>query len=88
MRTYSAGVFAGNLVSRNGKEGVLHNSRGIYSWAGAGALSQLATDGTSKPEECKFTVEVPVREVTEIIEVIPCTQKAFDSIRRVAEWRE
>ena len=88
VRTYSAGVFAGNLVSRKGKEGVMKNSRGIYYWAGAGALSQLAVDGTSNPGECKFTVETPVRELTEIIEVIPCTEKAFNSIRGVKEWRE
>jgi len=28
-RTYSAGVFAGNLYSRKGKEVILHNARRI-----------------------------------------------------------
>ena len=33
VRTYSAGVFAGYIESRNGKEIVLRKARRIYSWA-------------------------------------------------------
>lgn len=51
VRTYSAGVFAGNLKSRNGKEVVLTNARRLWYWAGAASLSQLAVNGTSKPME-------------------------------------
>ena len=40
VRTYSAGVFAGTLVSRNGKEVVLENARRLWYWAGAASLSQ------------------------------------------------
>ena len=35
VRTYSAGVFAGELESRNGQEVVLRNARRIYYWSGA-----------------------------------------------------
>ena len=42
VRTYSAGVFAGYLESRKGKEAVLLNSRRIWYWDGANSLSQLA----------------------------------------------
>ena len=34
VRTYSAGVFAGELESRNGQEVVLRNARRIYYWSG------------------------------------------------------
>jgi hypothetical protein len=54
VRTYSAGVFAGTLRERNGKEVTLHNARRIWYWAGAASLSQLAQSGTSKPNQCKF----------------------------------
>ena len=54
VRTYSAGVFAGNLESRNGREVVLRSARRIWYWDGAATLSQLAMEGTSKPENCKF----------------------------------
>ena len=39
-RTYSAGVFAGYLESRNGQEVVLRNARRIWYWKGAASLSQ------------------------------------------------
>jgi hypothetical protein len=58
VRTYSAGVFAGTLESRKGKEVVLTGVRRLWYWAGAASLSQLAMTGPSKPESCKFPVEV------------------------------
>jgi hypothetical protein len=88
VRTYSAGVFAGYVESRDGKEAIIRKSRGIWYWDGACGLSQLAVDGTSKPYNCKFTVEVDERELTEVIEVIECTQKAKDSIQGVKEWKK
>ena len=88
VRTYSAGVFAGYVEKREGKEVVLRNSRGIWYWAGACGLSQLATDGTNKPDSCKFTVVVDRRTVMEAIEIIPCTEKAKESIAGVAVWKK
>ncbi len=88
VRTYSAGVFAGYLEKREGKEVVLRNARRIWYWAGAASLSQLAVDGTAKPENCKFPVEVPKVELTEVIEVLTCTDKAFNSIKNVKIWTQ
>jgi len=86
VRTFSAGVFAGTLVSRNGKEVVLSDSRRIWRWEGAASLSQLATDGTSAPLDCKFPC--PVKEIllTEAIEIITCTATAKESIESVPVW--
>ena len=80
VRTYSAGVFAGYLESREGKEATLRNARRIWYWDGAASLSQLATDGTSKPENCKFPCPVDSVTLTEVIEIIPITKKAKKSI--------
>lgn len=88
VRTYSAGVFAGNLKSREGKEVILNNARRVWYWTGAASLSQLAVDGTSDPNNCKFPCEVPEIILTEAIEVIPCTEKAAKSIKEVPVWRK
>lgn len=88
VRTYSAGVFAGYLESRNGKEAVIRNVRRIWYWDGACSLSQLAKDGTAAPENCKFAVPVNKIEVTEAIEIIECTEKAMKSIQGVPEWKK
>lgn len=88
VRTYSAGVFAGYIESKNGKEVVLRDARRIWYWAGAASLSQLATDGTSKPNECKFPCAVDSVTLTEVIEIIPITDKAKASIEEVPIWQE
>lgn len=87
VRTYSAGVFAGYVEKRKEKEVWLKNSRRIWYWAGANSLSQLAKDGTAKPNECKFAVEIEKTLVTEAIEIIFCTEKARLSIQGVEEWK-
>lgn len=88
IRTYSAGVFAGYVKERNGKEAVLLKARRLWMWDGAATLSQLAQEGTSKPNGCKFPCEVEQVELTEVIEVISVTAKAQASIASVAVWKE
>lgn len=88
VRTYSAGVFAAYVESRNGKETVLRDARRIWKWAGAATLSQLATDGTSDPKNCKFPCAVDKVTLTEVIEIIPITEKAKKSIEEVPVWKE
>ena len=86
VRTYSAGVFAGYIESRNGKEAVLRHARRIWKWSGAASLSQLATYGTSDPDNCKFPCPVDKVILTEVIEIIPITEKAAKSIEEVKVW--
>ena len=88
VRTCSAGVFAGTLVSRKGKEVLLKNARRIWYWAGAASLSQLAMSGTSQPENCKFPEIVAEVLLTEVIEIIPITARAEKSIKGVAIWKK
>ena len=87
VRTFSAGVFLGTVKERNGKEVLLTNARRIWYWDGAASLSQLATDGTSKPENCKFPAPVAEVLLTEAIEIIPSTEAAIASIAAVPVWK-
>ena len=88
IRTYSAGVHVGFLKSQDGKIVELNESRRIWYWDGAASLSQLATDGVSAPENCKFSVVVQSIVLTEAIEIIPCTDKAKMNIAGVPIWKE
>lgn len=88
VRTYSAGVHAGYLESRTGREVVLRSARRIWYWDGAATLSQLAVDGTSKPENCKFPCEVDKVELLEAIEILDVTEKARKSISSVKVWQQ
>lgn len=87
VRSDRAGVFYGEIKERNGSEAVMTNARCIWYWNGAASLLQLATEGTSSPRDCKFTVYVPEMTVLGVIEILPCTDKAIASIEGVAEWR-
>ncbi len=88
VRTYSAGVFAGYLDSRKDKEAVILHARRIWSWEGAASLSQLAQEGTSKPDKCKFPCEVDKVTLTEAIEILDVTEDARASIQGVPQWKE
>ena len=87
VRTYSAGVFAGYLESRNGKEVVLRDARRLWYWKGAASLSQAAMEGFRLPNECKFPCAVDKVELLEAIEILDVTPKAKESIQSVPEWK-
>jgi len=88
VRTYSAGVFAGYLESFKGKHAVVLNARRLWMWEGAASLSQLAMEGVSKPDKCKFPCEVDRVELTEVVEVLDVTKEAKESIDGVNVWKE
>ena len=91
IRASRAGVFFGTVKEVNdtaaGREVVLEDSRRIWYWDGAASLSQLATEGTKKPNGCKFTVTVPQHMVMQVIEIIPCSEEAIKSIESVKVWK-
>ena len=88
VRTYSAGVFAGNLARREGKEVELTDARRIWYWSGAASLSQLAVEGTKDPKNCKFPPPVSRVILTEAIEILEVTPEAEANIRAVPEWKK
>ena len=88
VRTYSAGVFAGYIESRNGREVIMRNARRLWQWSGAASLSQLSQSGTSDPDSCKFPCEVERVILTEAIEILDVTIEAEKSIKSVKVWTQ
>ncbi len=87
IRADRAGVFFGHIKERTGDEAVLTDVRRLWYWQGAASLSQLAVEGVKCPAACKFTISVPEMTVLGVIEIIPCSEAAVESIKAVAEWR-
>ena len=87
VRCDRAGVFYGEIEGRNGKEIKMRNVRCIWYWDGAATLLQLAAEGTTNPNNCKFTMTIDSLEVLDAIEIIPCTDRAIKSIEAVKEWK-
>ena len=87
IRADRSGVFFGTLKNKDGSEVTLTNCRRLWYWEGAASISQLAVDGVTKPNNCKFTVAVEEILVMDTIEIIPCTKKAIKSIEGVKAWK-
>lgn len=79
VRTYSAGVHFGELVSRKGGEVKLKNARRIWRWKGANTLSEVANNGISK-DYSRVSEAVSSIELLEAIEIIPLTKQIHGSI--------
>ena len=82
-----AGVYYGEIVNQNGQEIEMANVRNIWYWSGAASVMQLASDGVSRPKDCKFSVVVDSLILLDAIQVIPCTDKAVKSLDAVDVWR-
>ena len=87
VRCDRAGVFYGEIEGRDGREIKMRNVRCIWYWDGAATLLQLAAEGTTNPNNCKFTMTVDSLVVLDAIEIIPCTDRAIESIEAVKEWK-
>lgn len=87
VRANGAGVFFGELKEKNGTEVTMCNVRKLFYWDGAAAIEQLAVDGTLSPENCKFTVVVNEMTITNVLQIIPCTEKAINSLEGVKLWK-
>ncbi len=87
VRTYSAGVFAGIVTRRKGKEVEMTQARRLWYWNGAASLSQLAMEGVSKPKDCKFAVPVDRVILTEAIEILDVSENARAIIEGIPSWR-
>ena len=87
IRGDRSGVEFGELVEQNSSVVTLKNARRLWYWAGAASLSQLAMEGTKRPQDCKFTVTVSSITILDAVEIIPCTDKSIKSIEEVDEWK-
>lgn len=79
-RCASAGVHAGVLVSQAGDQAILKDSRRLWQWtANAGiALSGVAQHGLKGGKVDTLNPEIAL---TGVIETIPCSVKAEETIR-------
>ena len=80
VRTYSAGVWFGEIAEKSGNEVIVKNARRMWKWwAEEGiSLSSVALHGV-KHDESKIVEAVPAVWL-EAIELIPASEKAIASI--------
>jgi hypothetical protein len=87
VRGENSGVFFGIVKNINGQIVKMEQVRKLYYWDGAFCVEGLAEGGVSRPQNCKFTVVVDNLIITDEVQIIPCTQKAIDSLSGVKVWQ-
>lgn len=80
VRSAKAGVFAGELIERNGEVVKLNNCKRLWRWDSNFTLSELSTVGVRHASNCKFSCITENHIVLDVCEIIPCTDQAYKSI--------
>lgn len=92
IRSDRAGVFFGllNEAEQTGDKYTveLRKVRRLWYWEGACSISQLAVDGTKRPDACKFSVTEDSIVVSSVIEIHGASDKSASSIKSVPEWKK
>ena len=84
VRTYSAGVHVGTLVSQKGREVVLSEARRVWRWRGANTLHELALRGAAE-EWTRISEPTPRIVLTEALEIITASKEATANLSR-SRW--
>lgn len=84
VRTYSAGVHVGTLMSRKGREVVLAKARRLWRWRGANTLHEVALRGVAE-EYTRLSDPVDCITLTEAVEVLQATEAAAKNLSR-SRW--
>lgn len=90
IRAEKAGVFLCRIASIDGKTYSVTNFRRLYYWQGALDVSMIAAQGVSRPNDCKFSIQLgddDVSTIHEVIEAHPVTEKALEIINSVKPWK-
>lgn len=87
VRGEQFGVFAGTVESVDGNRALLTDARRLWYWEGAASISQIAAEGVTRPDNCKFTQTVESIVLIGVIEMIPATNEARSVIESVSVWK-
>lgn len=87
IRTYSAGVFFGEIVEKSGNEVILKNARRLYYWKTNNdgiSLSEVANSGL---DDCSKVCQATSLHWLEAIEIIICSQESIKSIESKNDYK-
>ena len=82
VRTYSAGIHIGEVVSIKGTECELKNAQRLFTWKGAFTLSEVANIGVSTESRLAMPTAV---YLSQAIEYIPATAQAIESFKQAKQ---
>lgn len=87
IRTYSAGVFFGEVFMKNGEEVIIKDARRLYYWKTKNqgiSISEIANDGLDTTSKVCEKVE---KIYLIAIELILCTEKSIKNIEGQNDYK-
>ncbi len=86
VRADRAGVFFGKIKERTPDSVTMTDVRKIHYWERAAAVEEIATSGVASTS--RLAVTIPEMEISNAIQIIPCTATATDNLKNQAEWKK
>lgn len=87
VRTESAGVHVGILVSRSKNEAELENARCVWQWEGANTLYELAAHGASMDADTRISEPAPgLVLLLGVISIIQVTSEEAKTNLSTSRW--
>ena len=80
IRTYSSGVWFGELKEKSGSEVILKNARRLWKWKALASISLSAVALYGIDQSQSKIVEAVPEIWLEAIEITPCTAKSIESL--------
>lgn len=87
IRGKEFGVFAGTVKNVDAGCVLVEKARRLWYWDGAASISQIAVEGVTAPQNCKFSMAVDSIVLRDYIEIIPATEQAQKSVEGVKVWK-
>jgi hypothetical protein len=87
IRSYSGGVWFGNIKSLDRDVCILINARNIWSWSGASCLAQIAQEGISSGRVSAMIDDPEGVYITQVCNVLPMTEKSVEKLQSIPEWK-
>jgi hypothetical protein len=86
IRSYSGGVWYGNIKTLNRDVCVLINARNIWNWEGASCLAQIAKEGIRSGKVSSLIDDPEGVYITQVCNILPMTEKAVNNLNSIEEW--
>ena len=92
IRSYGSGVHFGLLKEEkdllSGKQVTLINTRRIHYWVENASLSQIVDRGLTANINNRVSVSIPSNTITQVIEVMPLSEKIFKQLMEYPVWKK
>jgi hypothetical protein len=87
IRSYSGGVWYGNIKSLERDVCILKNARNIWNWTGASCLVQIAQEGIASGKVSAAIDDPEGVYITQVCNILPMTGLSVEKLNAIPAWK-